>query len=181
MTKILSGVMGIVMTGAVVTASAYALWSAQATVSGFNFETGSLSLLVSKDNSTFENSINVSEWSITNAFPGQTWDDTLWLQNDSSEPLAIQAQLVSADVWDANLAEYVELAAVPQGETLEEEDYKTLNEWNTTPQVFAGELPADTTISVQTFLRLSEDAPSSVQNAMLENVTFTITGTQVAL
>lgn len=187
MRKVLSGVMGLVMTGAVVTASAYALWSAQATVSGFNFNTGSLSLLVSADGTNFDDAINVSALSVNNAFPGFEDFTTFYIQNDSEEDLDISTRLVSADVWDAALAAEVEMAVVPEGGTPDtdgstpdtSDDYKSLADWNAAEHAFSPALPANTTVPMDVYIRLPEDADTSLQGKSLENITFTITGTQV--
>jgi hypothetical protein len=182
MRKILSGVMGIAMTGAVVTASAFALWSAQATVSGINFSTGSLALEVAPA----ADGPWASDWdadlTIDNAYPGWQEEAPFFVRfNPGDGVMDVYLQLTAATGWNESaLKNYVEVAVL-EDETLEpaEEDFMTLAEWDADSHMIIDDLAAgEEGEELLVVARLSEDAPDTVQNKSLTDITFTFTGVQ---
>lgn len=178
--------MSLIMTGAIVTASAYALFSAQATVSGIDFSTSTAGIEVSPDDTTYTSNFDAN-LSITNAFPGfGTANDqsaSLWVRNTSSGiDLDLTAQLTAATGWDSNdLKNHVEVALVLPAVTPGDTEYLTLAEWNATPQALpGGPLGEGEDREYVAYVRLPVTAPDTLEGASLTDITFTITGTQVA-
>lgn len=187
MNKILSGAMGIVMTGAVVTSSAYALFSAQATVSGISFSTSTVALEVSANGTEFSPNLDAN-LDLEGAFPGYGMDNSvtapLIVRNTSGDAtLDVTAQLTAATGWnDSQLKDFVEVAVVPDDtlpEDVGDEEYMTLVEWNASPHAIIDALAPNTTAMVDVYVRLPETAPNSLQGKSLTDITFTLVGTQV--
>ncbi|PIY79632.1 MAG: hypothetical protein COY81_01560 [Candidatus Pacebacteria bacterium CG_4_10_14_0_8_um_filter_43_12] len=189
MKKIFYGVMSLVMTGAIVTASAYALFSAQATVSGIGFTTSTAGILVSPDGheENYHQDFNAN-LSITGAYPGfgvaNNQKASLWIQNTSTGiAMDLTAQLTAATGWgDNDLKNYVQVAVILpiQGVPLNG-DYQTLATWNTSDPALTlpgGSLASGDEREFWVFVRLPEEAPDTLENTSLTDITFTITGTQ---
>lgn len=186
MTKVLSGVMGIVMTGAVVTASAYALFTASATVNGINFSTGSVALEVSGDGTNFASNLPAGI-NIVGATPGFGVDLSenaqFFLRNSSTEgSLDVEAQLTAATGWgDNNLKDYVEVAVVQDltpedsGDDVAPTTWYTLAQWNAEAKSLVTDLDSAEVAAFDAYVRMV-DAPNSEQNKSLTDITFTFTG-----
>lgn len=186
MRKIFSGVLGVILTASVVTGAAFALFSASATVSGINFSTGNALIEVSKtEESGYTTSLD-ADLNITGVVPGFGEDNSqfapIFVRNGSDFTVAVTAQLTAATGWNSNaLKNYVQVAVVPEGETPADEDYKTLVQWNATPQPLVegdNELAPDEVRQYVAFVRLPSDAPDTLEGASLTDIEFTITGTQ---
>lgn len=186
MNKIVTGVLGVATTGVLVSAAAYAAFTAQATISGINFTTGSAALEVSPDGTNYSTNFDAG-LDITGAFPGFGMDNSqtapFWLRNNSAGNLTldVEARLTSAGGWGTGLENYVELAVVPAGtdpSTVDDEEYLTLSEWNFTPHALINDLASGEEAEFDAYVRLREDAPDSVSGKSLTNITFTFTGTQ---
>lgn len=182
MNKIMTGMLGVVATAAVVTTAAYAAFTSQATISGIDFSSGSALLQVSGDGTNYTSNLDAN-LSISGAFPGFGMDNSqmvsFWIQNNSTGdvPLDVTAQLTSAGGWGTGLENYVELAVVPAGETVDNADYLSLSTWNTTAQNLADDLAAGEEAEFDAYVRLRDDAPNSVSGVSLTDITFTLTGT----
>ncbi len=181
MKKILFGLVGLLTSGAVIVGTAYALFTAQATVNGINFSTGSASIGVSKTNSSFGPTLNAG-LTLANIFPGFGMDDSqqapFWIINNSPEPMTMTAVLTSASGWGNGLEGYVKMA-VNTADNSAGTGYHTLSEWNASGFTLPGPVAAATSQEYKIYVQLPYEAPNSVAGQSLTNITFTITGTQV--
>lgn len=180
MNKILAGIIGIVTVLSVVSVSAYALFSAQATVSGITLNTGTASLLVGAGTGTPTSSsvvLNVSDTLI----PGESpIAQPFTLRNSSDDvDFTLTAKLTSAGGDWGTLSNLIEAGVYVQGNDPSTAVWNTLANWNASDVA----LPGGTLANEQqrTFFvmyRLSNSATESVAGQSLTNITFVFTGTQ---
>jgi hypothetical protein len=185
MRKILSGMLGIVMTASVVGGVAYAAFTTTGTVSGINITAGNAAIEIGPDLAGATSNSFITGLTITGVYPGFGISNdqftTFVVENTGSVSLAISAQLTAATGWGttgANLKNYVEVAvntADDSGTT----GWHTLADWNAGSFNFPGAAIAslgNTTYKV--YVRVPADAPNAIQSEHLEDITFTLTGTQ---
>lgn len=187
MNKILSGIIGIVAVFAVVGASAYALFTAQATISGITLNTGTAALLVAPGNTDPTTNSVVLSVSDT-LIPGETPIAQMFtLENASNEvDFDITAQLTSAGGhWNElkdliNARVWIDTTANNVYDIGEPTIEGTLANWNSNPVP----LPENPLVHNSTKLyhvsySLNSSADSTVAGKTLSNITFVFTGTQV--
>lgn len=184
MRKILSGLLGVVMTASVVGGVAYAAFTTTGTVNGINITAGSASLnvggAVDPISSTFNAGLTLSA-----VYPGYGVANdkvtTFVVKNTGTVNLAISAQLTAADGWTttgANLKNYVEVA-VNASDDSSGTGYHTLADWNAGTIAFPGTaVTPNENRTYKVYVRVPASAPDSIQGEHLENIGFTLTGTQ---
>ncbi|MBP9687151.1 hypothetical protein KBD68_00640 [Candidatus Woesebacteria bacterium] len=184
MRKILSGMLGIVMTASVVGGVAYAAFTTTATVNGINITAGTASLVVGSNSGNLA-TIFPANLSISNVFPGfgilDNQTTTFVVKNTGTVNLAISAQLTDATGWNdvgADLKNNVEVA-INTADNTSGTGYHTLVEWNAGQIAFPGiAVTPNEERTYNVYVRVPASAPNSIQGQSLTNITFTLTGTQ---
>lgn len=180
MNKIIAGIMGIVAVLSVVSVSAYALFSAQATVSGITLNTGTAGLKVGPGTGTpTQSSVNLSV--SDTLVPGETpVAQPFTLLNDSNEvDFNLTARLTSAGGDWGVLSNLIEAGVYAENQAAEDATWKTLADWNAADVTLpAGPLNNGTERTYYVMYRLSSAATESVAGKSLTNITFVFTGTQ---
>jgi len=184
MRKILSGMLGIVMTAAVVGGVAYAAFSSTASVEGVSFSTGDATLLV-WDGDSYE-SVFTSGWTFSSLFPGATGTpQSFWLKNtsDVAVDLALTGKLRDGVVGDWTVFKNnVEIAITDFGEGPGGTDWYDLETWNAGTAAFdAGSnfvLSQGEEQQYTMHVRVKSTAGSEMENQTLSGVNFDFTGTQ---
>lgn len=184
MRKILSGLLGVIMTASVVGGVAYAAFTTTGTVNGINITAGTASLTVGATANPTLPTFNTG-LTLTAVYPGfGVADDqhtTFVVKNTGSVSLAITGQLTAADGWTttgANLKNYVEVA-VNTSDDLSGTGYHTLADWNAGAIAFPGvAVTPNENRTYKVYVRVPASAPDLIQGEHLENIGFTLTGTQ---
>jgi hypothetical protein len=185
MRKILSGLLGVVMTASVVGGVAYAAFTTTGTVNGINITAGTAALKVGATASPSNTSTFNAALTLSAVYPGygvaNDQHTTFVVSNTGSVSLAITAQLTAAAGWTttgANLKNYVEVA-VNTADDSSGTGYHTLADWNAGLIAFPGTAinPGDDR-TYKVYVRVPASAPDLIQGEHLENITFTLTGTQ---
>lgn len=185
MRKIITGVIGIILTLTVAGGVAYAAFTSQASVLGVAFNSGTAYLKV-WNSSIYTDSWD-SGWNFSGLYPGYNGEaspKTFWLKNDSNVAinLAVTGKLrdgVTGD-WSA-LSPYVQVAIRPVGDGAGLV-YHTLAQWNT-----PGGYPIDGGFGAiaqgierqyNYYVKVDPLADSSIASKSLTGVNFDFTGTQ---
>jgi hypothetical protein len=184
MRKILSGLLGVVMTASVVGGVAYAAFTTTGTVSGINITAGSATLTVGAAIDPVSNLFNAS-LSIANVYPGfgvaNDQNTTFVVKNTGTVNLTITGQLTAATGWNdtgANLKNYVEVAVNTSNDS-SGTGYFTLADWNSGAIAFPGTaITPSENRTYKVYVRVPASAPDLIQGETLTNITFTLTGTQ---
>ncbi len=191
MKKILIGIGQIVLTVALVSTAAYALYSDDVSVSGLTLSTGSADLQINGQQS-ISNALNVS-----NVFPGWTQGVAFELENESSGDISLDtaARLVSATGDWATLGPVVEVAVVEYDTAQHAADavaandpglagvvnstgWLTLATWNGgTPTAFGTTIDTTTPHQYALWGRLPTSADNTTSGKSV-TVNYVITGTQ---
>lgn len=105
MTKVITGLTGLVVTVALAGASAFALFSDTVTVTNAQISTGNADLQISLDNATWSEGINFADMFLLDGiFPGYTDTGTFYLRNnsDSAGDMSVSGLLASrSGNWNA--------------------------------------------------------------------------------
>lgn len=177
MTKIMSGVLGLAAVITLVSGSAYALFTSQATVNGINLQTGSADLLVAIDG-TFSSSENANG-ATAQLYPGQEASIPFRLQNAGTLPLDVVVRLTSATGdWGA-LKDTVQVKV--EDDEGNETSWLTLAQWNEANRQLPGDdlAPEDDNKEYIVHYRMLSSVGNEAMNKALTNITFVFTGTQV--
>lgn len=183
MRKILSGMLGIVMSASVVGGVAYAAFSSTASVEGVSFSTGDATLSV-WDGDSYE-SVFTSGWSFSGLYPGATGTpQSFWLKNTSTVAvtLGLTGKLRNGVVgdWDA-FKNNVEISITNFG-VVSPTLWYDLETWNSgTPQFDSGStlvLSQGQEQQYQMHVRVKPEAGNEIENKTLSGVNFDFTGTQ---
>lgn len=193
MNKILSGILGLVLTLGLVGGSAYALLSDTASVTGIALSTGSASLLVKPEQ---EGAVYGETAPLNNAvfantlIPGRSEWGRFMVMNDSSDSdvdpidMDLTGQIVSySGNWGllspvVECAVYLEATGTP--ETGDTTGWGTLSTWETSPVPLpGGALVSGEERTYTIRCRLPETAGNEVAGLSLSDVQFDIVGTQV--
>lgn len=178
MKKILSGLIGVFAIVGLVSASAYALFTAQATVSGLDLNTGTAGLEVSAPGFPQAPSINFGlEDTLV---PGETNTIGFTLHNTSDDvDFNLTTKLTSAGGDWGDLNSLVNLTISYGGENVS----GSLANWNAgeipLPDGVDGPLESGETRTYEVTYGLDASATSVVAGKSLTNITFVFTGTQV--
>lgn len=192
MRKILSGFLGIVAVLSVVSASAYAVFTANATVSGIQLQTSTSVLSVSiGDDGNFQSTRSLGNTGFNTLIPGKDDWGQFALKNESStsssDPLnfGVTAQLTHADGdWDALKDQIEAVVYLDDGTSTAATSGKStgwvpLSTWNAGPVALpGGPIAPGATVKYIVRYRLNASADNSVAGKSLTNVTFVFTGTQ---
>lgn len=186
MRKILSGMLGLIMTTAVVGGVAYAAFTTTGEVNGIAITAGQASLKVG---SAVDPAFSVFNAGLTlnHVYPGfgvandQVTTFVVKNTSDTGISLVVSALLTAADGWTttgANLKNYVEVA-VNTSDDSSGTGYHTLVEWNAGAINFpGGAITPGENRTYKVYVRIPNSAPNSIQGESLSNITFTLTGTQ---
>lgn len=190
MRKILSGMLGIVMTAAVVGGVAYAAFTTQATVEGISIASGDASLQV------YDGFNYTPNWDtgldLTGVFPGYTENTILQVKNmeTSVVSLNVTAKLTSAlSGWGGDLT-YATLVDVQlDSDPGEHTGFKSLAAWNAGEVTLPGGALAPS--EVRDYRVVVQIGPTYLDGPLIGNavgneilgesitgITFTLTGTQ---
>ncbi len=180
MRKILSGLLGVVMTASVVGGVAYAAFTAQATVNGIDITAGTAALKVGAAINPASNIFSAG-LVLAGVYPGYSQNTTFVVKNEGTVNLTITGQLTGAGGWNdagVNLKDYVEVAVNTSDDSLGT-GYLTLVNWNSGAIAFPGTAiaPGDNR-TYKVYVRVPASAPDLIQGQSLTNITFTLIGTQ---
>ncbi len=190
MRKILSGMLGLIMTTAVVGGVAYAAFSTTATVEGISISAGNAALEIFDSGHVSKAADWVTGLNLQNVYPGFQQSTTFSLKNNSTSAisLAITGQLTAAANWP-NLNEAVEVAVNDSTNTTGT-GWITLKQWNAAPVTFPGAAIApNTETTYNVFVRVptvysagtalaGQPVGNEINGLSLNNIVFTLTGTQ---
>lgn len=176
MTKIMSGVLGLAAVITLVSGSAYALFTSQATVSGINLQTGSADLQVAFDGTSFESSKNAGATAFLS--PGETKQIPFQLKNTGDLELNVVSRLTSAGGdWNA-LKDVVQVRVTTDDDS--NDPWLTLSQWNEANRQLPGSTLLDDEVEEYTVhYRMPVGVGNEAMNKALTNITFVFTGTQV--
>lgn len=198
MKKIISGILGIVLVASVVSATAYALFSSNATITGVTVTAGNANLMVG--NATPEHAKTItSATPIANLYPGiyitkdVPGNDPINLYNTSTSPISlkVKSQITS---WQSNGGDWNALADSLQIRVINVTNpgspvngaWHTLREWHDVGYDLPGDpLPQATATpysgkgSFEMEFYIDASVGNEIANADLSNMTITMTGTQV--
>jgi hypothetical protein len=189
MNKITTGLIGLVVTIGIVAGTAYAMFTSQVTISGFELKTGTAALEIKPDlnGAAFGPSINLPAQTFKVLLPGKSEWGRFWLKNNSTvgEPrpeilnLLLTGRLTGAGgdwgvLKDLITAEVFE-ALNPSSTT----GAQTLNTWNSgVVSLPGGSLaPAEEREYIVRFA-LPSSADNTVAGKTITNITIEFTGTQ---
>lgn len=186
MRKIISGMLGIVMTASVLGGVAYAAFSSTASVEGVSFSAGDADLRV-WDGSSYVTSF-VSGWTFSGLYPGYVYPtpQAFWLKNVSTVAIDLDVKGKLRDGVTGPWAVFknnVQVAITDFGDlTIDEGDWHDLEAWNAGPVSFAAGsnaiLSPGEEQQYQLHVRVKGTAGSELENQTLESVEFDFTGTQ---
>lgn len=184
MRKIISGILGIVMTASVLGGVAYAAFSSTASVEGVSFTAGDADLKV-WDGSAYA-PVWVSGWTFTGLYPGYVAaPQPFWLKNESTVAvdLTVKGKLRDGVTGPWNVFKNnVEVSITEVGVPPASDDWHNLEVWNAGDVSFAAS--ADSVLSqgeqrqYQMNVRVAGFAGSDLENQTLSDVKFDFTGAQ---
>jgi hypothetical protein len=190
MKKILTGILGIVLVASIVSASAYAIFSSQATLTGLTVASGNADITIG--DGTAPNGVKtlpLNSIDIPELYPGvvYTLPTNIWFHNESTANinLSVKAQITS---WSAPGAwnELADNVLVDVKNVTDGTGYVTytLRQWNTAPRVLPGNpLPygpwATNNKEYEVRLRVPASVGNEMANQVLTNIEMTITGEQI--
>lgn len=199
MKKILFGFLGIAIVAAVVSASAYALFSSQATETGITITSGSANLMIGNGTPNHATTVNGSaiNAALANVYPGYTFNQPtsapLDLFNTSSAniDLSVTAQITS---WTSTQGNWSDLANDVSAQVCNITtgtpvcgNWYTLQQWHDyalglpgapIPPTGGGYGNGGKASYVMNF-KVNSNAGNEIANTNLSNMTITFTGTQV--
>ncbi len=187
MKRIILGVLSIFALVAVVTGSAFALFSDTATVSGVTLSSGNADLKIETDFPNLHDGVddlNLAGFTVPALYPGVSYSHDLWLQNKSASNFALHVtgQLTAANNWP-NLADYVQVRiSAKSGYGTGDTGWHTLSEWNAAPIAFPTDIPHSMPNDHWGYvieLKVDPSVGNDLANKTLSNIVFTLTGTQV--
>lgn len=183
MKKILFGFLGIALIATVVSASAYALFSATATVSGINLTAGNAAIEIGDVNG----GSLTTNWNFNGSllsdklYPGYTNHADFTLKNSSSANISLKPniRLTSAGGDWGTLSGVISLKVqdLDHGGVT---GYYTLAQWNQANGINlnTGAITQGEVRHFRVFINVPSSATNSIADKALTNVTFVVTGTQ---
>ena len=182
MKKIIFSFLAIALTIGVVSGTAFALFSDTATVSGISIAAGNADILVSGDGTNFDDKAADIGVDINGIYPGMTFSDNFYIKNESDSVIAlnISGQLTAATGDWAALSPWLWLkiddAATPANTT----GWITLAAWNAGSVNFPSNPLAHLATREYIANFKVDPAATDIADKSLTDITFVITGTQVA-
>lgn len=191
MRKIISGMLGIVMTASVVGGVAYAAFSSTASVEGVSFSSGDANLLVSLDNSNYSVTQNASStWEFSGLYPnyGVANDKSrdMFLKNTSTSDISLsvlgklRSGVLEATAGDWNvLKDKVWVLVALSSDINTNTGWHSLAEWNSSGFTLpGGSIAKDAYEHYVFYVRVDGSAGNEISNAGISGVNFDFTGTQ---
>ncbi|OGL56069.1 hypothetical protein A2574_02190 [Candidatus Shapirobacteria bacterium RIFOXYD1_FULL_38_32] len=184
MKKIIFSFLAIALTIGVVSGTAYALFFDTATVAGISVTAGSADIKISGDGETYvDNAPNIGV-NITDIFPGYQMNDNFFIQNVSASiiGLDITGQLTSAGGDWAALSPKLWLKIDDATDPTFTTGWLTLAQWNNAAiNLPSNPLAHNTSREYIANFQVDPAATSAeIAGKSLTNITFVLTGTQVA-
>lgn len=165
----------------VVTLTTLAAWTSSVTVSNNVITTGSVSLNVSLDGTTYTKSVSSSA-TISGLMPNNAGSrgTVFYIKNDSSTGVSFNLTVTGTGTITGSPAPVdltsLEIAIIPNATTLDGTDYHTLSAWSSSQTL--GSLSAGSSAQYDMYARLSSSAADDWQGRSV-NFAITVTGSQL--
>lgn len=189
MRKIITGVIGIILTLTVAGGVAYAAFTAQAEVLGTSFNAGTPGLLVSLGSGYLPTQTATSPWLFQHLYPGFGSDASkfthLYLKNSSdSVALTITGKLrdvvteTPAGSWNI-LKDKVWVGITLDSDTSQSTGWQKLSDWNSTGFTLpGGSLAIGAEQHYRFYVQVDPSAGNEIKGAGISDVNFDFVGTQ---
>ena len=190
MNKITTGLIGLVATVGIVAGTAYAIFTSQVTISGFQLKTGTAALQIKPDLAGYDfgPSMPIPWDTFKVLLPGTIERGVFWLKNNSDAgttrpedfDLALTGQLISVEGDWGDLKDLIFAEVFVEESPSETTGWHKLSEWNSSSiSLPGGVLGAGLNRKYNVRFYLDSAADNTVAGKKISNVTIEFTGTQV--